>query len=321
MIVWYSAHVTLIQTTAIYAVLGLSFQVALRSGVFSFAGVGFFGLGAYAGADMVKHGVPALVSMAAVTVICAGLGLALAVPLVRLRGLYLGMVTFAFDEILVVVATNGGSLTGGATGLYGIPLVVNTGELVVVAAACALVVSQLERRSTGRAVEALRLDERLARSLGIRVAAQRNLIFAVSAGLGGLAGAMNVFNFSTIAPTGFGFDLIVTGLTMAVVGGVSSWWGVVVGAVMVAWFPNVFAFVGGYRNLVYGVLVVLVIVYEPDGIAGLLRRGARLVRGHMGRRRAGAEGAAVPEAESVSAAKVVRAPMEPGVRRTVEADR
>jgi branched-chain amino acid transport system permease protein len=292
---WYSAHVVLFQTTAIYAVLALSFQVVLRSGVFSFASVGFFGIGAYVSANLAKHGVSGVLSMIIVFVGSAIFGYALSLPLVRLRGLYLGMVTFAFDQILIVVANNGGTYTGGPVGLFGIPFDVSTLELFIVAAICLLLVSQLERRSIGRSISVLRVDEQLARSMGVEVNRQRNFIFALSAALGGLAGVLNTFNFSTIAPGGFGFDLIVAGLTMAVVGGIGSWLGAVIGALIVVWFPQVFTFVGSYKAIVYGVLVILVVAYEPGGVLGLLQRGVRAIAALIEKRSSG--GAEVPVEE------------------------
>jgi len=314
MTLWYDAHASLFQTTAIYVVLALSFQVVLRSGVFSFASVGFFGAGAYVSANLAKSGVP---GVAAMIIVVLGSGLAgylLSMPLVRLRGLYLGMVTFAFDQILVVIADNGGSFTGGTVGLFGIPLLVSTGELFIVAAIAVLLISQLERRSQGRAIETLRVDEMLARSIGVQVRKERDFIFALSAALGGLAGAMNTLNFSTIAPGGFGFALIVTGLTMAVVGGVRSWQGAVIGAVIVAWFPQVFSFVGGYRTIVYGVLVILVVAYEPNGVLGLLSRLVHLVQRLSGRSQAPPpiEGAPVPSLAG-TAQPGVRSGVQPGV--------
>jgi branched-chain amino acid transport system permease protein len=275
MSLWYNTHMTLLQTTAIYTVLALSFQVVLRSGVFSFASVGFYGIGAYAAANLSHHGVGGIPTMLIVVVTSGAVGYAMSIPLSRLRGLYLGMVTFAFDQILLVVANNGGSTTGGPVGLFGIPLDVTTGELAIVAVICVLLVSQLERRSLGRSISVLRADEQLARSMGIEVLRQRNFIFAFSAALGGLAGVLNAFTFSTIAPGGFSFDLIVAGLTMAVVGGISSWRGAVIGAIIVVWFPQVFSFVGSYKSIVYGVMVILVVAYEPDGLLGLVRRGGR----------------------------------------------
>jgi branched-chain amino acid transport system permease protein len=287
MSIWYEAHATLFQTTAIYTLLALSFQVVLRSGIFSFASVGAFGVGAYAVANLTKDGVPAAAALVIIAVAMAGVGYLLSFPLMRLRGLYLGMATFALDQIVVVVATNGGSLTGGAVGLFGIPLDVSTLELVILAVVGILLVSQLERRSVGRAIEVLRTDQRLARSLGVEVGAYRKLIFALSTALGAIAGALNALNFSTIAPGGFGFSLIVAGLTMAVVGGSSSWLGAVLGAIFVVWFPEWFASIGKYQSIIYGVLVILVVAYQPDGILGIIRWLIRAATGRRGRRSRG----------------------------------
>jgi branched-chain amino acid transport system permease protein len=280
---FYQAHEVLFQTTAIYAVLALSFQVVLRTGVFSFASIGFFGIGAYASADLVMHGVPGILAMIIVIVGCFVLGYALALPFIRLRGLYLGMVTFAFDQIVLVAANNGGSLTGGAVGIYGVPSETTTGELFIIAAIAVVLLSQLERRSMGRSLEAIRTDENLARSLGIEVSKNRNFIFALSAALGGLAGVMDVFNFTSFSTSSFGYSLIVLGLTMAVVGGVDSWLGALIGTVFVVWFPSVVTFVSGtWTTIIYGILVILVVSYEPGGVFGLCRKAIRAV---MRRRR------------------------------------
>ena len=269
---WFHVHQVLVQQSAIFILMAMSFQVVLRSGVFSFASVGFFGAGAYAVANMAKHGIPTAANLLIVTVTAFAIGYLMSLPLVRLRGLYLGMVTFAFDQIIVVVGNNGGKLTGGPIGLYGVPLDVNTTDLVVVAVLGVLFVSQLERRSLGRSLEALRTDENLARSLGVEVNSQRNFIFALSATLGAIAGGLYVLAFSTIAPVSFGFDLIVSSLTMAVIGGVGSWSGAAIGAIFITWFPDLFRFVGTWKSLVNGVLIILVVVYEPDGLLGLLHR-------------------------------------------------
>jgi branched-chain amino acid transport system permease protein len=280
---FYEAHEVLFQTTAIYAVLALSFQVVLRTGVFSFASIGFFGIGAYASADLVMHGVPGILAMVIVIVGCFVVGYILALPFIRLRGLYLGMVTFAFDQIILVAATNGGSLTGGAVGIYGVPSETTTGELFIIAAIAVVVLSQLERRSMGRSLEAIRTDENLARSLGIEVSKNRNFIFALSAALGGLAGVMDVFNFTSFSTSSFGYSLIVLGLTMAVVGGVDSWLGALIGTVFVVWFPSVVTFVSGtWTTIIYGILVILVVSYEPGGVFGLCRK---VIRAVMRRRR------------------------------------
>jgi branched-chain amino acid transport system permease protein len=275
---FYASHLTLIQQTAVVAVLAMSFQVVLRSGVFSFASAGFYVVGAYALANMSKAGWPLLPALIVIVIIGAAGGYLLSIPFVRLRGLYLAMVTFALAEILVVVADNGGSLTGGPVGMFGVTLGVSTPELFVIVAVAALLISQVERRGLGRALRVISIDEQLARTMGIEINRQRAFIFALSSALGALAGALNTVRTSSVAPTGFGYGLIVLGLTMAVFGGVGSWTGAIIGAVVVTWFPEVFGFVGNYRSVVYGILLILVVVFEPSGVLGLIGKLTALIR-------------------------------------------
>jgi branched-chain amino acid transport system permease protein len=275
---WYTAHLTLIQTSLIYILLAMSLQVALRSGVFSLAGIGFYGIGGYAAAILANHGQGVVVSLAIPIVGCTVVGYVLSLPLVRLRGLYLGLVTISFDLILNVFATNGGTLTGGAVGLYGVPALVNTPTIVVIVVVVIAGVSQLERRNFGRAYEALRLNEEVAWSMGIDVRRQRNFAFALSAMLGGIAGALNVLTFTTINPGTAGFGLVVLGLTMAVLGGVGTWVGSAVGAIIITWLPDVLGPVGQWRQLIYGAIVVLTAVYAPEGLVGVARQGWRRLR-------------------------------------------
>jgi len=221
---------------------------------------------------MSKDGWSLLPSLIVIIVACAVIGYLLSIPFIRLRGLYLGMVTFAFAEILVVVAQNGGGLTGGPVGLFGVKMSVSTPVLFIIAAAAALLLSQLERRSLGRSLRMLSVDEQLARTMGIEVARQRAFVFALSSALGALSGALNTVTTSSVSPGGFGYSLVVMGLTMAVVGGTGSWIGAVVGAIIVTWFPIVFGFVGNYRSVVYGLLLIVVVIFEPAGVLSLLGR-------------------------------------------------
>jgi branched-chain amino acid transport system permease protein len=262
----------------------LSVQIALRSGVFSFASIGFYGLAAYGTGILVIRGWPTLPTVALVIVVSGVVAYLMSAPLIRLRGLYLGMVTFAFDLILTVVATNGGKLTGGALGLFGIPLAITTGGLLVAALIAIVVVSQLERRAVGRSLVGIRVSEDLVMSLGVDVRRRKRIVFAISAALGALSGSLFVLAFSTVGPQSAGFTLIITTLTMAVIGGVSSWIGAVIGTVIITWLPSVVASIGEYREMVYGVVLVLVVMYAPDGVLGVLRSLWRAVSRRFGGR-------------------------------------
>lgn len=273
----FHSHIVLIEQTAIDAVLAMSVQVALRTGVFSFAGIGFFGVGAYAGANLIEHLNGAAV-LILVTVACAIFGYILSLPLVRLRALYLGMATFAFVQILAVVAVNGGGITGGALGRFGIPRVLSTWELFVITGVCALTLAVFERGALGRSLQMIRVDERLAQSAGLNVAHARSVVFGISAALGALAGMMRAFTFGTITPADYGFDLVVAGLTMAVIGGVSSWRGALIGAIVIAWSPEIFSSAGRYHTVAFGVLIVAVVMFEPDGVMGIVNRCLSAIR-------------------------------------------
>ncbi|MFC0531195.1 branched-chain amino acid ABC transporter permease [Phytohabitans kaempferiae] len=268
---WYFSHLTLIQGMLISIPLALSVQIALRSGVFSFASIGFYGVGAYGTGILTMRGWPVLPAMLLMILISGLVAYLMSAPLIRLRGLYLGMVTFAFDLILTVVATNGGSLTGGALGLLGVPLGVGTGGLLAAAVVAIILVSQLERRSVGRALVGIKASEELVMSVGVDLRRRKRTVFAISAALGALSGSLYVSTFSTVSPTSAGFTLIITTLTMAVIGGTSSWIGAVIGTIIITWLPSLAATIGEYQHLVYGVVLVLVVMYAPEGVLGALR--------------------------------------------------
>jgi len=268
---WYFSHLTLIQGMLISIPLALSVQIALRSGVFSFASIGFYGIGAYGTGILTMRGWPVLPAMLLMIVASGVVAYLMSAPLIRLRGLYLGMVTFAFDLILTVVATNGGELTGGALGLLGVPLGMTTAGLVAAAVVAVLLVSQLERRAVGRALVGIKASEELVMSVGVDLRSRKRTVFAISAALGALSGSLYVSTFSTVSPTSAGFTLIITTLTMAVIGGTSSWIGAVIGTVIITWLPSLAATIGEYQHLVYGVVLVLVVMYAPEGVLGALR--------------------------------------------------
>jgi branched-chain amino acid transport system permease protein len=239
-------------------------------GVFSFAGVGSYGIGAYAAALLAIHlQMPALAAIGLAMVLTAFIGLVLGLIIARLAGLYLAMATVAFDLIIGVIATNGGTFTGGSTGLYGVlsnftmPLMFTLSGIVLV------LVILSEHGKVGRRVHAVRDDPQLAASAGINVRRYRLVAFVVSGALGGLAGAMNVMVRSTIGPLDIGFHLIVLALTMIIVGGAMSWKGAVIGAIIFTWLPSLLVFVGKWQTLLYGIIVAVAAVLLPRGIHGV----------------------------------------------------
>jgi branched-chain amino acid transport system permease protein len=277
---WFSDNETLIQAALAGAVLAYSFQIAMRAGVFTLAGVGFWAVGGYTTAYLVTEREWATVpAVLAGIVISAIVGLLLALVLGRLRSLYLAMATVAFVLLVQIVAINWEDFTGGAGGMFGIPVTVTTTQLFLIVAVVSVALFLFERGARGRTIEAMRLDEHVAQSVGINVVRERNMIFVLSAMLAALSGGISAMMFNTLAPEQAGFNLIADTLMMVVIGGAAAWWGALVGAFIVTWLPELLRFTGDYRGIVEGLIVVLVVVYAPEGFVGLVRRIRGLISG------------------------------------------
>lgn len=267
---WYNAHIILVQGTFVILLLALSIQIPIRMGVFSFAGIGFYGVGEYTSAIVViRYNWPSYLAIAAGMVLAAAVGLLLGLIVARLSGLYLGMATIAFDLILTVAINNGGTLTGGAGGLYGAIATVKMSLIVVLVVIILVLAALSERGRTGRRIEALREDPQLAVSMGINVRRVQLLSFAVSGMLGALAGGLNALLRSTVSPADLGFSLVVLALTMIIVGGARSWLGAAIGAIIFTWLPSVLSVVGQWQAVIYGAIVALAAVWLPGGLVGL----------------------------------------------------
>jgi len=283
---WLTENESLIQSALVLAIFGYSLQVAMRAGVFSLAGAGFYAVGGYgAGALTLKHGWAPLPALLAAILAAGVVGLVLSLILGRLRSLYLAMATVAFDLLIQVAATQWKEETGGPLGLYGVPVAVTTTSLIVAVAIASALLVWREHGASRRTLEALRLDEEVAPVLGIDVRRRRHQAFVLSSMLGALAGGLNVMLFTTITPHEVGFNLIVSGLTIIVIGGISSWVGALVGAFIVTWLPELLAFSGSWRPVIQGLIIVFAVVWFNDGLVGVARRGWRWLREHRPRAR------------------------------------
>lgn len=267
---FFTTNIILVENTLVVILLALSIQIPLRLGVFSFAAIGYYAIGAYGSAIlMLEFGWGSWEAMLVVTLVATVIAFLLGLVLARLTGLYLGMATIAFDLILVVLVLNGGSLTGGPVGVFG---VLGSIQLWHLALAVVLVLALLtftERGKLARRFDAVREDPQLASSMGINVVSYRRLSFVISGILGGMAGAFAVNLRSTVAPESIGFGLVVLGLTVIIVGGQASWIGAVIGAAIFVWLPKMLDFVGDWEEVIYGVIVVLAAIFIPGGIVGL----------------------------------------------------
>jgi branched-chain amino acid transport system permease protein len=267
---------------AIYAiaVLGLYFIMGL-TGQLSLAQGAFFGLGAYASAVVsTKLDWPFWPSMGAALVAGVLVGVVLGYPVLRLTGHYLALATIGLAIIATIVFQQWTPVTGGPNGISGIKpptigsLVLSQNfyyfylvwVLLVVLAAIAWVI---KRSRVGRAFLAIREDQLAAAATGINTLNFKVLAFTLSTTYGALSGALYAHGLTHyISPDTFVFDLSITMLVMLLLGGQATVPGSILGAVLVTALPEGLRFLGQWYLVVYGVAVVLLVIFLPEGIWG-----------------------------------------------------
>jgi len=266
----------LAEIALIQCLLALSQYTVLRAGVFSVATAGYACLGAYTAAVLVTQYqvAPPLALLAAGSIGLAA-ALVLSIPLAQLRGIFSAIATTAFGEVVVNMALYADSITQGALGINGIPKVAGFTVLlatVLVVTGLLLIVS---RSNIGHAFDTIRQDETVAVSLGIKVGKYHALAFGLSGAIGGLAGGLLAFNTYSIVPDQFGYTMVVPVLAAAVLGGRVSVWGPVVGALILTSLPELARPLAQYRFLLQGAVMILAIIYLPEGIVDTLRNRLR----------------------------------------------
>lgn len=276
-----------------YAVLALGLDVLLGwAGQFAFAHVAFFGIGTYTTALLqARLGVPFVIGMPLGAALAGLVGLLIGFPATRLRTVYLALATFAFAEAAQWVFNAWDKVTGGPDGLrISAPSVLGymTGSdptaFPVMAVILALMIAAMMYLTTsklGRAMCAVRESEHVAAASGIDVRATKVAAFAISAIYAGVAGGMFTLFQSFVNPEIFSFGQIVLLLSMVVVGGLGSIPGALIGVALLGLLPEIMrTTMRGllvWQEFGYGVILVLVIMFMPRGIWGMIvaRRRSR----------------------------------------------
>lgn len=277
----YQQYVVQVATfVLINAAVALAWDIQARTGQLSLAPAAFFGLGAYTYTMAALRGVPLWLAFALGPLAAAAVSLVLGVITLRLQGLYFAIATLAFAEVVKVVFKElPVELTGGAVGLTAPPLLGGhqTGLyylglavlLVTVAASLAVRHTRLHYAFT-----AIRQGELTARVLGVRVVQVKMLAFVLSASLIGLVGAYATSRLFFVIPDDtFGIGISVSALATAIFGGVYTTAGPVLGALILRTLEEGLHILlrQGYL-VVYGVILMVVILYLPGGLVGLLTR-------------------------------------------------
>jgi branched-chain amino acid transport system permease protein len=278
----------LLTLAGIYALAAIGYQFVFgHAGALSLAQGAFFGLGAYvAGILSVKAGLGFELTFPAATLAAGTLAAVVAMPVLRLQSHYFALATLAIGQVVLLVAVNWESVTGGANGIAGVaklglfgltvergwPLMLLVWGLVVLGAIAA-------RRFTGGLTEArltlLREQPMAAEAAGIDIRRLRFAAFLLSALFGGAAGALQVHTVRVISPEVLEFPVMVSLLAIAVIGGRTSIAGAILGAVLLVHLPEWFRPLEKYYLMAYGVALLAMVVAAPWGLIG----GLRMARG------------------------------------------
>jgi branched-chain amino acid transport system permease protein len=272
--------VDVLDSVGIYALLALSLNLILgEAGLYDMGHAAFFAVGAYTTAILTTRlGVPLLATLPAAA-LAAGLFAALvALPVLRLRGDYLLIVTVGLGEIVRIALVNDvDGLTGGANGIFGIPRPVFLGAKLrtpeqlfwLIWGAVGLSVLVFRRLSAsrlGRQLRALREDEVAAEGSGVDTARARLTVFVLGSVWAGMAGTLFAAKMTVVSPESFGFWESVLVFAMVLLGGAGSIPGVLLGAFLVAGLPELFRGLAGARMLVFGLALMVMMVFRPGGL-------------------------------------------------------
>ncbi len=287
----YESHFALLMlaTVALYATacLGLTIQFGY-AGVANFAGAAFFGIGCYSAALLVTHtSVPHLLVIPGAGMIAALIGTVLILPMLRTRGHYAALITIAFG-ILFKTFLEVNDALGGPQGLKVPGMTLFGGQFnepirvtesveasfylnytllaILLAAAAYVLVKRLESSWIGLSFDAVRLDETAAAVSGIDIARWKILAFVSGNFLAGVAGAVYAMMSGYIAPNNFTFGDSLILVSIVILGGLGNPRGVVLAALLLLVLPEKLQVIQEYRFLLYALLVILILLFRPDGL-------------------------------------------------------
>ena len=282
----YAFHI--LTMIALYVILGMSLNLVVGyGGMLSLCHAAFYGSGAYAFTLLVvKAGWPFLAALPAAVIITALIAFLIGVVSLRLRGDFFVLASLGFQSIAFTTLYNWTDLTHGPYGISGIPRPEILGlrfeetwaNLLVVIALTACVcflMLRLTKQPFGRTLQAIRDDEIAAKSLGKDTIAFKRTAFMIGGALAAVAGALFASYSSYIDPTSFALDESVFILCVVIIGGAGNFRGPVVGASILVLLPELLRFVGlpnaiaaNLRQIIYGLLLILMMRFRPQGIAG-----------------------------------------------------
>lgn len=263
-------------STLLNVAMTLGLYVTALSGQLSLATAAIAGVGGYtAGVLTSRYGVPFIPAVMAAAAMGAALGTVLAGLTARMRDFILKLTTLAAGEALSVLAFNWDYI-GGANSLTGLQPYTGLWTCIVVAAIALYVAWRFDGSRLGYAARAVRDDSLAAASMGVSVLKVRVITFALGSALIGMAGAAQAHYLLVVTPSQLGFFVSLNFIIFLLFGGLQTLAGPVLGAVVLTALPEALRFASEYRLIIYGLIIVLVMLWRPDGL---------LTRQPLGRRR------------------------------------
>ncbi|WP_439588702.1 branched-chain amino acid ABC transporter permease [Hydrogenophaga sp.] len=252
-------------------IMALSLYLPVSAGLLSLGQGGFMAIGAYASAYLtVNFAWPFIAALAVGCLLAALVGVAVGFPALRIKGVYLIILTMGFGEIVRVFFLNL-EATGAASGLGGIPSYTTLPVLATVVVVLLACFWQLRRSRMGRVIAAVREDELAAEIIGINLTRVKLAVFGIGGALAGLAGGFYAHYASFIDPAQFGFHRSAEVFIMVLLGGMGNFIGATVGAVTVTLLPELLRFLQDWRMTFFGSLLVVMMILRPWGLVGARR--------------------------------------------------
>ncbi len=304
-IIWYlliAALVIYVSTNKYYIIIGSNAIINAIAvlGIIIISGyakqlhlgqMAFVGIGAYTtGILMTKYGLPFLITIPIGMVLSALLGWVLAIPTLKLKGgSYLALVTQSFGEIIYVLILNMEWLTSGAFGISGIraPKIgpVDLGQrqpfyffLIICLGIVYFLLKRIVNSKYGRFFMSVRESEDAAESLGINTRTYKTVAFMIAATVAGFAGSLYAVNLRYLSPEQFRWSPSLTLVSMAIVGGLYDLKGGVIGSIILTVLPEVLRFSDSFRMIAYGVIVILVLAFLPNGLISLSGKSLKEIK-------------------------------------------
>jgi len=270
----------------IYIIMALSFYMPFMTGQISLGQAGFMAIGAYVSAVCsVKLGIPYVPAVLIGGIFAGIVGLILGLPALRIKGIYLLLLTLGFGEIVRVVAINL-KYTGAAEGFPGIPYQKHT-LLYAYGMVLILIIffSRLRRSRMGRAFQAVGSDEDAAEIIGVNIVSVKLLAFSVGAFMAGIGGGIFAHYQEYVEPLMFDIMHAIEFLIFTIFGGIQIFWGPIFGALALTFIPEFLRAIQEWRMELYGALLIVMMIVRPQGVIGLdtVRALDRLFRNALGK--------------------------------------